>query len=90
MTSDVVWSNGWEGGYVHGHDGVRDYWTRQWREIDPTVVPTEISMDDDGRVVVEVSQEVRTPDGTLVGAGTVQHVYTLRDDLIARMDIAQS
>ena len=30
LTSDVEWPNGWEGGYVHGHDEVRDYWTRQW------------------------------------------------------------
>ena len=27
---DVTWANGMEGGFVHGHSGVRDYWTRQW------------------------------------------------------------
>ncbi len=34
LASDVDWPNGWEGGYVKGHDEVRDYWTRQWAEID--------------------------------------------------------
>ncbi len=25
----VKWPNGWEGGYVQGHDQVRAYWLRQ-------------------------------------------------------------
>jgi hypothetical protein len=33
MHPDVIWPNGWEGGYVVGHEAVRDYWTRQWAEI---------------------------------------------------------
>jgi hypothetical protein len=39
MHADVEWPNGMEGGYVHGHDAVRDYWTRQWKLIDPDVEP---------------------------------------------------
>ncbi len=39
MHPDVDWPNGMEGGRVHGHRGVRDYWTRQWRSIDPRVEP---------------------------------------------------
>src|SRR5467141_1161513 len=35
MHLDVMWANGMEGGHVHGHDGVRNYWTRQWAIIDP-------------------------------------------------------
>jgi len=34
MHKDVEWPNGMEGGYVHGHEGVREYWTRQWQMID--------------------------------------------------------
>lgn len=30
MHPDVVWANGLEGGFVYGHDGVRNCWTRQW------------------------------------------------------------
>jgi ketosteroid isomerase-like protein len=39
MHEDVVWANGLDGGYVHTHQGVRSYWTRQWAVIDPHVVP---------------------------------------------------
>ena len=28
LHADVQWANGQDGGYVHGHDGVRRYWTR--------------------------------------------------------------
>ena len=41
MTEDVEWPNGWEGGVVRGHAEVRDYWTRQWAAIDPTVYAFE-------------------------------------------------
>ncbi|MEH2002434.1 MAG: nuclear transport factor 2 family protein [Nostoc sp.] len=37
MHSDVEWANGMEGGYVRGHQAVRDYWTRQWTLIDWTL-----------------------------------------------------
>lgn len=36
---EVDWPNGWEGGRLHGRDAVREYWQRQWTEIDPSVVP---------------------------------------------------
>ncbi|HXJ77253.1 MAG TPA: nuclear transport factor 2 family protein [Candidatus Methylomirabilis sp.] len=46
MHPEVEWPNGMDGGYVHGHDGVRDYWTRQWRLIDPHVEPRRFSVDE--------------------------------------------
>jgi hypothetical protein len=36
---------------------------------------------------VEVDQTVRDLDGTVIAAGRVRHVYTLRNGLVARMDI---
>jgi hypothetical protein len=42
MHRDVLWANGMEGGHVHGHDGVREYWTRQWAMIDPHVEPVRL------------------------------------------------
>jgi hypothetical protein len=87
MTEDVDWPNAWEGGRVHGHDGVRDYWTRQWAAIDPTVEPGAIANRPDGKVAVDVHQLVRSLDGTLQGEGDVVHVYSFRGALIARMDV---
>lgn len=88
MVPGVEWPNGWEGGYVHGHAGVRDYWTRQWAVLDPKVEPMNIVEDDRGRYVVEVHQVVRDREGKLLADQVVHHIYTVRDGLIERMDIA--
>ena len=54
MHSNVHWPNGWEGGYVDGHSGVREYWTRQWKEINPSVKPISMEENERGQIVVEV------------------------------------
>ena len=64
MHEDVIWANGMEGGHVHGRDGVRSYWTRQWAIIDPHVEPVEFSSGSNGKVVVEVHQIVRDLQGS--------------------------
>jgi hypothetical protein len=87
MQPDVVWPNGMEGGYVYGHEGVRDYWTRQWAILDPHVEPMEINPDERGRFVVRVHQVVHDRDGKLLVDQIVHHIYQIRDSLIARMDI---
>ena len=50
MHPDVVWANGVEGGHVHGCDGVRRYWKRQWAILDPHVEPVEISPNGEGKI----------------------------------------
>ena len=45
MHFEVEWENGMEGGFVHGHDAVRSYWTRQWQVLDPTVEPIAFAED---------------------------------------------
>jgi ketosteroid isomerase-like protein len=87
MHSDVTWPNGMEGGYVHGHEGVRDYWTRQWAMLDPHVEPVKMEGDAHGRAVVEVRQVVRDLNGQVLLDTTVHHAYTIRERLIVRMDI---
>jgi hypothetical protein len=87
MHADVDWPNGMEGGRELGHDAVRAYWTRQFGLIDSHVEPVGFTEDDEGRVVVDVDQVVRDLDGELLSEQRVRHVYTVRDGLIARMDI---
>lgn len=87
MAPDVAWPNGWEGGHVHGHEGVRDYWTRQWAAIDPHVEPVEISVEPDGRVAVLVDQVVRDLCGRVVAQGRVVHAYRLSGGLVTAMEI---
>lgn len=89
MRPDVVWPNGMEGGTVHGHDGVRAYWTRQWGMVDPHVEPKTFHVDSDGRIVVGVYQVVRDLSGKVLLDRMVEHVYTLKDGLIQSMDIRE-
>jgi len=83
----VHWSNGWEGGYVNGHDEVRDYWTRQWREIDPNVEPKAFKEREDGKLEVDVYQVAKDLQGSVLFNGMVKHIYTFQDGLIKSMDI---
>lgn len=74
---DVVWANGMEGGHVHGRDGVRSYWTRQWAMLDPRVEPVAFAQGPQGEVVVEVHQVVRDLNGNLLADKMVGHVFRI-------------
>ena len=87
MHPDVVWANGIEGGHVHGRDGVRSYWKRQWTMVDPHVEPVEMSPSSEGEVTVKVHQAVRDLKGNLLADRMVIHVFQMRDGLIQRFDI---
>jgi hypothetical protein len=89
MTDDVDWPNAWEGGRLAGRAAVREYWTRQWAEIEGTVEPIELTERPDGTVAVRVHQVVRSPDGKLLDDREVVHVYAFRGDLVARMDVEE-
>jgi hypothetical protein len=89
MTPNIDWANGMTGGRVLGVPTVREYWANQWKQIDPNVQPEKIETAPDGRLVVDVHQVVRNLEGAVLNDRMVQHVYTLRDGLIARMDIVE-
>jgi SnoaL-like domain len=89
MQEDVIWANGMEGGHVHGREGVRSYWTRQWAMIDPRVEPVAFSKGPEGEVMVEVHQIVRDLDGNLLADGFVGHVFQLKNGLVQRFDILE-
>jgi len=90
LAPDVDWPNGWEGGYVKGHDEVRSYWTRQWKEIDPVVTPTNITVLPDKRIEVQVKQLVKDKEGLVIADDTVLHIYTIHNNLIQRMEIQKA
>jgi hypothetical protein len=87
MQDDVIWANGMEGGYVHGRDGVRGYWIRQWAIVDPRVEPVAFSSGAEGEIIVEVHAVVRDLSGNLLGDEMVGHVFRIENGLIARFDI---
>jgi hypothetical protein len=83
--SDVTWPNGWEGGYVHGHDEVRMYWLRQWQEIDPTVVPVSFQARTGGEIAVGVHQVIKDLTGHVLSDSQVIHVYTFEEGKVRAM-----
>src|SRR5689334_1642642 len=89
MEENVIWANGMEGGHVHGREGVRSYWIRQWAMIDPRVEPVAFSTGQEGEVIVEVHQIVRDLDGNLLADKFVGHVFWLRNGLVERFDIRE-
>jgi ketosteroid isomerase-like protein len=90
MHEDVIWANGMEGGHVHGRDGVRSYWTRQWAMIDPHVEPVGFSTSPNGDVVVEVHQVVRNLQGNVLVDQMVGHIFQIENGLVKRFDIRGS
>jgi hypothetical protein len=87
MHPDVDWPNGMEGGRVLGHQGVRDYWTRQFGLINSHVEPLDIHADESGRFAVKVQQTVRDLAGNILSDGVVEHVYVIEEGLIKSMEI---
>ena len=87
LDPDVDWPNGLEGGRVHGRAAVSEYWTRQWRTIDPYVDPRGFAVESDGRVAVDVHQVVRDRAGALLKDEMVQHVYRIEGGLVRSMEI---
>lgn len=90
MHPDVDWPNMIEGGREHGHAALRAYWEGQFETIDPHVEPTRVTLLGDDQVHLDVHQVVRDRTGKVLSDDMVQHVYTLRDDLIERMDVTES
>ncbi len=87
MSTDVSWPNGWEGGYLNGHNEVRDYWTRQWKEIDPSVTPVFISSLADNKFDVEVRQTIKSKSGEILSDDIAHHIYTFENEKIKKMEI---
>lgn len=88
MSPDVDWPDGWRGGRVSGHDGVRRYWESQWTQIRPHLRPTAVEERADGTVAALVHQVVRDPGGQILDVADVRHVYSFDDeDLVRRMDV---
>jgi len=87
MHPDVHWPKAFEGTYVSGHEAVRDYWQKQWTEINPHVEPTGYSTRADSSFVVNVHQVVKDMQGNVLADGHVKHVYKFEDGLIREMNV---
>jgi ketosteroid isomerase-like protein len=87
MQPDVDWPDMLENRRLIGHDAVRAYWLRQFELIDPAVEPRDVVERNGTELVVEVHQVVRNRQGDILSDQVVHHLYTLRNGLIAAMDV---
>jgi hypothetical protein len=89
ITEDVSWPKASEGGKVVGKEGIRAYWTRQWGEFDPHVEPLAMTEEDAGKIRVRVHQLVKSLQGDVLSDSEVLHMFTVKRDLIAAMDLGR-
>jgi ketosteroid isomerase-like protein len=87
MAEDVVWPDVTDGGFVHGRDEVREHWREQFDAVDPRVELVGIEALGDGRLRASVRQVVRSSQGDPVSDERLNHVYTIGDGRIERMEI---
>jgi hypothetical protein len=87
MTPDVSWPRAFKGGFVHGPEEIRAYWTEQWSEIDGRVEPVAFHPEDAGRILVDVHQVVRDLAGAVLADEHVGHRFTFEHGLIKSMEV---
>ena len=86
MTTDVKWANGMDGGYVYGHEGVREYWTRQFKLVKSQVTPLSINVDSKS-AKIKVHQVVHDLVGNLLADEMVDHHFYMKNGKISKFII---
>jgi hypothetical protein len=90
MRPDVKWANGLEGGFIYGREAVREYWTNQFKEIQPELETLKFETDENNRNIVTVHQVIRDLQGNLLADATVHQIFTIEDGLISLYEISDS
>ncbi|MES1219110.1 MAG: nuclear transport factor 2 family protein [Bacteroidota bacterium] len=88
MTDDVKWANGMEGGHVYGHDGVKEYWKRQFSMVSANVTPLKIDTENEV-VKIKVHQVVHDLNGQLLADEMVYHFFNLKENKIVEFNIGE-
>lgn len=90
MRPDVKWANGLEGGFVYGRDAVREYWTKQFKLIQPELETLKFETDEKNRDVVTVHQIVRDLQGNVLADATVRQIFTIENGLISLYELGET
>ena len=90
MHPDVKWANGVEGGFVYGRDAVREYWTNQFKNIQPELETLKFETDEKNRNVVTVHQIIRDLQGNVLADATVQQIFTIEDGLMSVYELGDT
>lgn len=84
MQPEVSWATA-NDGYVKGQGGLREYWRRQWKVSQPLLEPVSFREIAAFQTAVEVRATVR--QGELASESMQEHTFTMRDGLIASMEL---
>lgn len=87
-TNNVKWANGMEGGYVYGHNGMREYWLKQFTMIDPKVTPVSVEVAGD-MVNIEVHQVVHDLQGNQLMNKKLFHHFYMAHNNVERFEIGE-
>ena len=79
-----------DAGRLHGKGEVRACGIEQWARTRTHDAPVGFSELNDGRNAVQISQVVRSLDGSVNSKGQVRHVHRIEGDHISRLDIELS
>ncbi|KAA1257976.1 SnoaL-like domain protein [Rubripirellula obstinata] len=90
MHPDVKWANGLDGGFVHGQDEVRQYWTSQFENIRCDLETLNFETDEEGREVVTVHQVIKDLEGNVLADATIQQIFTIQDGSISLYEIGDA
>ena len=90
MRPGVKWANGVEGGFVYGRDAVREYWTNQFKDIQPELETLKFETDKNDRNVVTVHQVIKDLQGNLLVDATVRQIFTIEDGMISLYEIGET
>ena len=72
--------------HVFGHEGVREYWLRQFKTVSSKVTPIKVEEVGD-QVKIKVHQVVHNMEGKLLADEIVDHFFYLKNDKVASFDI---
>ncbi|TWT74839.1 nuclear transport factor 2 family protein [Allorhodopirellula solitaria] len=90
MQPDVKWANGLDGGFVHGRDEVRQYWTSQFENIRCELETLSFETDSENRDVVTVHQVIKDLQGNVLVDTTIQQIFTVKEGLISLYEIGDT
>lgn len=87
LTPDVDWPDMVEGGRLIGREALGAYWARNDKSITIDIAVVSITALPDGRIAADINQVVRNLAGQVWSDTCERHIFTLRDGLVARLDI---
>ena len=90
MRPDVKWANWLADDFIQERESVREYWTNQFKTIQPELETLKFETDESGRSVVTVHQIVKDLEGNVLADATVHQIFTIEDGLISVYEIGET